>query len=70
MTDNRPLLSVQEVAEMLCVPVRWFYGSKAEPAPALKAGLKMKKIGGYLRVRPSDLEDYLATTDIDLKELC
>ncbi|MDO8848474.1 MAG: helix-turn-helix domain-containing protein [Coriobacteriia bacterium] len=56
---RRILLSPPEVASLLGVSTGWLYGSKRDPAPAVRAGLPLRKLGGYLRVSVGDLEDWL-----------
>jgi len=63
--DKRPMLTPEEMRVRLNLPsTRWFHGSKREPAPALKAGLKLHKIGGYIRCYQSDFEAFLVSTEV------
>jgi excisionase family DNA binding protein len=53
---THPLLTVQEAAALLHVPVSWVYEHTRRGAPD---ALPVVKVGKYVRFRPSDLLDYI-----------
>jgi len=55
-TDDTQLLSVQEVAKLLHVPVSWVY---EHTRPRCANPLPHIKLGKYLRFLPSDITNYL-----------
>ena len=55
-TDGTQLLSVQEVARLLQVPVSWGY---KHTRPRCVTPLPHIKIGKYLRFLPADIRNYL-----------
>ncbi len=55
-TDGTQLLSVQEVARLLQVPVSWVY---EHTRPRCVTPLPHIKIGKYLRFLPADIRNYL-----------
>jgi predicted DNA-binding transcriptional regulator AlpA len=55
-TDRAQLLSVQEVAGLLQVPVSWVY---EHTRPRCATPLPHIKLGKYLRFLPADIRNYL-----------
>lgn len=55
--DDTQLLSVQEVAKLLHVPVSWVY---EHTRPRCASPIPHIKLGKYLRFLPSDITNYLA----------
>ena len=54
-----PLLSIQECAAVLNVPLSWFYNGSAE-----NDGIKLVKVGKYLRVPADNFNSYLVKKGI------
>lgn len=60
--DSGALLTVQDVAEILKVPVSWVYDHVRPRAPSRLPHLKL---GKYLRFRAQDVQEFLERVERD-----